>query len=437
MTSITVLRRSLGANRAILTNTSSLLGTTAVTSLLGLVFWGVAPVYFSINAIGLAGASVAAMMLLGQVSMLGLGTLLIGEFPRHRGQEASLVAVALITTTITGGALGALFAVLAPHVLSGLQPLAESAVAVVIFALGVALTASTFVLDQALIGLLRGDLQFGRNTVLAVAKLLAVMVAGIVFRGAGGLAIYGAWAFGNIASLLGLALLVVARKQWPHSYRPRWTLLRGLGRSALGHHALNLVQQVPNTAFPLVVTAVLSVAMTGYFYYSWMIASFAFLGLTSLATVLYAVGATDPVLFAKRMQLTLRLALVGGVAAAGIMLVGANAIMMILGHGNPAYVQYGAPSLRILELGVFPLIIRTHYVAVCRVSGRLGQAATIIAVGGGLELIGAGLGAHIGALTGLSVGWVIVVSVEAAFMVRVVYRAAYRSERIETGVSVS
>jgi hypothetical protein len=257
------------------------------------------------------------MMLLSQASMLGLGTLLIGEFPRHRGQEASLIAMALIVTGVTGSVLGVIFAVVAPHVIVGLHPLAQSVGAVILFALGVALTASTLVLDQALVGLLRGGLQLSRNTILAVTKLVAVIAAGFLSRNVGGLAIYGAWAIGNIMSLAGLAPIVVVRRECPRSYSPRWSLLRGLGRSALGHHALNLVQQVPNTAFPLVVTAILSVAMSGYFYYAWMIASFAFFGLTSLTTVLYALGTADPTALAERIRVTLRLAIIAGVLALG------------------------------------------------------------------------------------------------------------------------
>jgi len=421
---IAVVRRWLAANRALLSNTSSLMGTTLVTSVLGLAFWGIAPAYFSSNAIGLAAAAIAAMMLIGQVSVLGLGTLLIGEFARQQRRVASLIATALIVAGTVGVILGVLFALCTPLLIPGLQPLGESASSAAVFAAGVGLTAVTLVLDQAFVGLLRGGLQLGRNTILAVTKVGTVMIAGVLFKGAGGLAIYAAWGVGHIISLIGLTVFLVIKRQWPRVWRPRWGLLSGLRRAALGHHALNLVQQVPNTAFPLVVTAILSREMNAYFYYAWMIASFAFFGLSSLTTVLYAVSAANPAALAEKIQLTLRLSAGGGVLGVGIVLLGADLIMAVLGHGDHGYVRYGAPSLRIIELGVFPLIVRTHYVAVSRIHGRLTRASLLIAAGGVLELGAAGLGAHAGGLTGLSEGWLIAVSVEAALMARTVHAAA-------------
>ncbi len=422
---ISALRRWLATNRVLLGNTSSLLGTTAVTSLLGVAFYGVLPSYFSPHAIGFALTAIAAMMILSQISTLGLQTLLVGELPRQRDRAAPLIATALLVAGATGAGIGALFAALTTSLFAVLKlgELAAGLGSVAIFALGVGLTTVVFVLDAALVGLLRGNLQFGRNTILAVAKLGAVVVAGQLFRDAGSLAIYAAWAAGNVVSLLGLATFVVARGQWPRVYRPRLSLLRGLGRSALRHHALNLVQTIPNTAFPLVVTAILSATMSTYFNYSWLVASFVSLGLSALTTVLYAVGAADPAALAQKMRVTLWLSFGAVLLATLVVLVGADRIMTLLGHGDRRYADYGAWSLRIFEVGMFPLIIRTHYVAVSRVYGRMARAALVIAAGGALELVSASIGARMGGLTGFGVGWFVAVSIEALLMARTVYRA--------------
>src|SRR5881227_2001050 len=70
-------------NSIILVNAGSLVGTTAVTSVLGFVYWWLAAREFPPEVIGIASASISAMMLLGNFCMLGLGTLLITELPRQ------------------------------------------------------------------------------------------------------------------------------------------------------------------------------------------------------------------------------------------------------------------------------------------------------------------------------------------------------------------
>src|SRR5207253_8183724 len=78
---------------------------------------------------------------------------------------------------------------------------------VLLFAAGVSLTAVTLVLDQALVGLLRGELQLVRNAVFALVKLLALLAAGAGLADRGVQAIYETWAGGQVLSLLALAAL--------------------------------------------------------------------------------------------------------------------------------------------------------------------------------------------------------------------------------------
>ena len=173
----TVLYRRAKTNSGKFINAGSLVGTTAVTTMLGLAYWWVAARWFPPQAVGLGSAAISAMTLLGTVCIVGLGTLLVGELPRQPGKEGSLISAALIIVGGIGGCAGMVFAVVAPFVAVDFQTLRASIVDIVLFASGVSLTAITLVLDQAMIGLLRGELQFWRNTLFAVAKLAALFGA--------------------------------------------------------------------------------------------------------------------------------------------------------------------------------------------------------------------------------------------------------------------
>ena len=145
------LRALAVGNRALLANAGSMVGSTLATSLLGVAFWFIAARHFSETAVGVAGAAVSAMLLIGFVASFGLGTLLMGELPRREGAQRSLLNAALLAAAAAGLVLGLAFAVVAPLIASNLSPLNETVVATAAFALAVALTALAYVLDQALI----------------------------------------------------------------------------------------------------------------------------------------------------------------------------------------------------------------------------------------------------------------------------------------------
>src|SRR5690349_5536369 len=148
-----VIIQWLKANRVLLVNASSLIGTTAVTSGLGFVYWWVAARRFSPTAIGAASASLSAMTLLGGASLLGLDTLLVTELPRQPKQAGSIISTALLVVGVAGTGAGFLFALLASNLSPEFHPLGTSFVDILTFSIGVGGYALTWVLDQALIGL--------------------------------------------------------------------------------------------------------------------------------------------------------------------------------------------------------------------------------------------------------------------------------------------
>ncbi len=93
-------------NRSLLTNAGSLVATTVVRSALGVAFWLIAAHNFSQPAVGIASAAIAAMILLGFIGTLGLGTLLMGELPRRRDRHHWLLNAALLLNVLVGSISG-------------------------------------------------------------------------------------------------------------------------------------------------------------------------------------------------------------------------------------------------------------------------------------------------------------------------------------------
>lgn len=421
-----VLVQWVKTNSIMLINSGSLIGTSAVTSLLGFVYWWVAARQFPPEAVGVASASISAMTLLGGLCILGLGTLLITELPRQPGHKEELISTALIVVGGVGGCAGIVFAIVASYMSPGFKPLGANILDVAIFALGVNLTAITMVLDQAFVGLLRGELQFWRNVLLAVIKLVALFVIGLLLSSKGGITIYATWAMGNMLSLIALAVLLMFKKGIPRrKYLPQWGLLRKLGFAALQHHLLNLTLQAPVLILPMLVTVLLSARMNAWFYVAWMIASFVFLLPNVLTIVLHAMNSAQQSTLAQKARVTITLGVVISVFANCLLQFSTQWVLSMFGS---SYAEQAVWCLRVLLLAAFPLIIKYHYISICRIHDRIVGAMLGMLPGGVLEIGAAALGAHLGGLTGLSVGWVVAIYVESIFMFRTVYKAVLSLE---------
>jgi len=413
-------------NWDLISNTFSLVGTTVLTSGLGFIYWWVAARQFSPEAVGLASAAISTMSLLGTFSMVGLGTVLIGELPRQPGKQIAFVITALLVAGSTGLIMGLIFAFAGSGLAASLQPLFGNLGSSLIFALGVSITALTLVLDQALIGLLRGDVQLWRNGLFAVVKLVALLIVSYWFSEKLGLTIYTTWLVGNLLSLLFLFGFAAYKGINFRSYRPQWGLLRGLGRTALSHHALNLALLTPNLVLPVLVTIMLSTTVNAYFYVANMVATVVFMGPAALTTVLFAVGAADVGGLSQKIRFTIKIAVLIGLVANVLLIFSADPVLGLFG---PGYAQGAEWTLRILGLGIFPVIIKDHFVAIHRIQGRTNQAILPVTAGSLTELIGAILGGLMGGLTGLSLGFVIAMCLEAALMGPLVYRAVRPSKQ--------
>lgn len=406
------LRRQLEANWTLYLNASSLVATTAVTSILGFIFWWLASRVYAPEVVGVASAAIASMTLIGAIGILGLGTLLIGQINREPEQAGSII---ITSALVAGGAsflLGMLYAFAAPLLSPELSVLSDNVGNALLFASGVAFTSVTIILDQALIGLLRGGLQLWRNAIFSIAKLGVLYAFALWFASASGMSIYAAWLLGNIISL-GLVIAFIARSGLRLLHRPRFRLIRQLGRAALAHHAANLILQAPTLIMPIAVTALVSAATNASFYAAWMIASFAFVIPAHLATVLYAMSAGETAALMAKMRMTMRLSLFVAIPLSGLLLITANLLLALFGEH---YAEQASWCLRLLALGVFPLIVKYHYIALIRVYSQLDRAIVLLLTGSILEVVFAVVGLQVGALAGLAAGWVIAVSIQAVIM---------------------
>lgn len=405
---------------------AALVSTTVVTSGLGFVYWVIAARFFPPSAVGEAATGIAAMNLIAPFTVLGFGTALMAQLPTMQGRRAQLVSTAALVCGVVGAIVAAICALLLPSSFIGISSVGHDGWATTLFAAGVGAQGVGLMLDSALLSVLGGGIQFWRNAIFAVAKLILLVFFALSLSLIGSLSIYGSWFAANVISIVavGIFLLTQRRGASIRQVLPTLSVLRGLHFDAARHHGLNLSLQVPYFAMPIVANVTLGSERAGYLYAVWSVAGFVFVLPIALSTALFASGARDSSTILKEFKVTLRYSMLACLAANILILPFGGLVLRTFGA---AYADNGRLALIILCLGGFGVVIRDHHVAMARITGAVGREAVLISALSVLELAGAAVGALKGGLTGLTLGWVVAVAVEAVVLGPMVFRA-YRGQ---------
>lgn len=415
-------------NHELLRNAGSLAATTGLTSLFGFVYWIIAAHGFSQEAVGYGSASISAMGLLGTVGAFGLGTLLIGELPRRQAR-GGLFAAALATSGLGSLILGIGFPFIAEACGAKFPGFAGTPSRVAIFAAGVALTGASLVFDDGTIGLMRGGVQLSRNLLMSVAKLAVLPVMAVVLHDVYGVGLMLAWVIGTGVSFLPAAIMLM-RNGTRIFHRPDWGLLRRLSKIAMAHNWLNLALATPPRLIPVVVTIVVSPSANAAFYVAFMLANFLFMVPMSLSTVLFAIAAASPELIAEKLRFAIRVSLMVGLPGMAVLAVSAHYILGIFGSG---YSNLATLPLWLLIIGYIPWLPKAQYIAVCRATGKLTKAATVLSTAAACEIAAVVIGGKLGGLDGLSYAYIAVLFGEGFVTAPTVLRAAYARTAAATG----
>jgi O-antigen/teichoic acid export membrane protein len=403
---------------------ASLVGTTAVTSAMGFAYWAVAARMAPIREVGAATAVISTVTLLGTIGMFGFGTMLIAEASRFRGAVGSLVATSLLLVTVLATALAAASWVVLRFSHGAIGAAMASPWVAAGFIAGVGLTAAGMVLDQALIGIRASSVQLYRNTYFSVGKLALLVLLAVAAHSRSPEAMVWAWVVGIAFSMVVAAGHLAARK-YRLAQPVRLSALRGRVATTFHHNTLNFSLALPRLALPLLVASMLSAHANAGFYAAWMIVSFLYILPTHLSTALFAVAVGDSRALAPRLRAALRVCLLlGGLVAVAIAALAGPALRLF----GPDY-EIARTALAVMAVAYFPNVFKQCYVAVARVDNRLRKAGAVCSTAAVLELCLTGVGGWLDGLTGIALGFLAAVALQAIYYVPRVLRALWPSGR--------
>jgi O-antigen/teichoic acid export membrane protein len=411
--------RSLVAhNTAFFRNSSALAVGSIGAAALGFGYWWLAARTCTPEGVGRAAAYLSLMGLVGLLGEAGLGTLLAGEIMRHPGRERALTAAAGCAALVMSGIAGGVALFVSEAASRSFSGGSSHDVNSILFVFGCCFTGLSLVIDQALLGMLRGVLRMLRQFLFSGCKL--ILLVAVTARFSNETAILLSWVTAQLISLLLTGLLARRAGRRPIE-APDFQLLGALKTKVIDHYLLDVNVQAPGVILPYLVTVCLSATSNAAFSTLWMVFSVASIVPASLAAVLFPDIRAAPGRDRDKMLLSLRTSLAFATAFGFLVLVSSR---RILGSFNPSYAEIAGNGLQFLGFGLVGAVIKFHVCAGARVTNSMRKAALWFCVGAVWELAAAVIGCRFGRLSGLTLGWVTAVMLEAVVLMFIASRQA-------------
>jgi glycosyltransferase involved in cell wall biosynthesis/O-antigen/teichoic acid export membrane protein len=345
----------------------ALVASTALTSVLGVLYWAMAARRYAPQEVGRAATLISAMILISGVAQLNLTNGLPRFLPSAGERTRHLVVTAYLAGALLAASAATVFVSISEQGSLGLNG-GVAWLGRIWFVLAVVTWCIFALQDGVLTGLRQAVWVPVENGLFAVLKIVLLLVFAGSLQHIG---IFASWTLPVALSLVPVNLLIFRRLIPRHRARvvaappPHLPLIvRYLAADYLG----SLFQIASVTVLPLLVAARLGLEQAAFFYAAWVVASAFELVLANLGTSLLVEGASDELRIRSLTGSVARLACASVIPILAATALFAPQILAVLGHG---YAAQGTVLLRLVCLGmVFRAAVVLH-ITVARVQRRI------------------------------------------------------------------
>lgn len=364
-------------------NASSLASATAITSLLGVLFWAITARLYDPAGVGVATAQISSATLLAAFAQLGLGLLIVRYLPRAGLRSKWLVKRTYVVVTSASIVIGLGFVLLG----FGATYL-TTWVSVVLFVVAVPVLALFVIQDQTLLALGAAPWVPTENALFGIAKIafLPVLAGATIVSG-----IFAAWIL-PAAAAVAVVTWYIFRRRVPRNAALHESVnlpaRRQLWPQVAKQYLTGVFGQVAVLGMPLVIIDLLGATASGYFAIAWLInSSFGALLGNVVSAFVYDVRAGHPPTRHSIRHLILMVGFIGGIGGL-VTVVAAPVILTIIA---PGYAQEATTLLRLIGISVPLEAIWIIMLQFWWLENRMGWCAIGNAIASGLALATAAL----------------------------------------------
>lgn len=373
----TQLRRD-AAEHDLAASSVLLVAATAVTAVLGYVYWTLAARTVSPNSVGYATALVSAMVLVGEVSSMGLGFGMAYALPGAGHRWSAIVNSALLLVGLAAAALSLIFISGAALLRLRLGEIVHTPLLLTVFVITCTLWAMSLVFDHILVVERTASLLLIRQSLAALARLALAPLALFSAVVDSGFALFAVWGASVLLSCAPAATLFAFHSPLHRHLGPAldissvWQILPLSAKN----YAFAITSMLPYLLLPIIVSNILSFEHNAYYYTSFMITNLFLSMIHATNFTLFSHNAASGDLEPRKFNRIL-IGMYAFVGPAVLLLIGAREL--ILAMFGPAYVEHGSTLLLWLALLAFPKTLTELYTTERRIRREFRAAFALVA----------------------------------------------------------
>lgn len=353
-------------------NSLFMMGSTAIVSASGFVFWLIVANLYKDTQVGLATAIISAVTFIMNLSMLGLNYSIIRFLPKAK-QKNQLLSESYSIVSLSAAAFALIFLLLLPVLSPSLLFLREGygAAAFVVFSVLISLD---FISESIFMALRAGKYIFFKNVLVSLSKLILP----IFFVGLGAVGVFTAWALALSTALLVSSWVLIKRYKLRFSPAFRRDKLKEMISFSSINFIVGMFGIAPGLILPLMITNTINPETAAYFYVAFMIANLLYTIPFATTQSLFAEGSHDEKNFKLNVMKALKMILVLLFPAILVLMLLSNYILLFFGKN---YSIEGVRFLQLLALAGIPVAINYIGLTVLNVKRKLSALLVINFIG--------------------------------------------------------
>jgi O-antigen/teichoic acid export membrane protein len=381
-------------------NAYALIGSTVLTTGLGMLGWIAAARLYSVDEVGRGQSAVNAMIVLAGLGNLRLMNVLTRFLPRARARSAWLVTRSYLLAAVASLVVCAGYFAIDDHIIPVSELVGGSVLAHGWFALAVVGFAIFTLQDAVLTGVRRATWVPVENGLHGLVKLAIVVACAASLPSTG---IFASWVVPTLLALVPINIYIFRRLLPDNAaldIEAEDLSVRRLAPFTAAEYAGALCELAVVNVIPLVIAQQLGLAAAGVFGAAWLIGTTLDHVVVHFGSSLTAEAAAAPTELARLSRELLTRSAIVLVPIAAIVALGAPMILSLFGA---EYADQAGGLLRLLGIALVPRLLCTVAVVLARVRGRvravvgiqaalaIGTLSGTFALLGGMGLVAPGI----------------------------------------------
>jgi len=348
-------------------NAVYLILTNAVLAITGFLFWIAAARLYPAEAVGVASAAVAAMLLMMAFSTIGLDFALIRFLPATNGKSGDVINSCFTVSGLVSLCLAVVFIAGLDLWSPALLIIRENIAFGIVFVLSV-VAGTIFILSgRIFVAKRKSGFTLMQGMVLGLSRFVPLIVLAAFFEAFGMFFAWGA-AFLVAASCALSFMIPRVEPGYRPSFACRKSMVLKLLKFSLPNYFAHLCLAATQFVLPIIVINRLSAEENAYFYVAWTLGYVLFMIPVAISFSLFAEGSNNENGLKDQVMKSLKLLMVTVVPAVALVILVGDKVLLLFGT---EYSENATHLLRILAVSAVPFSLTFVYFGIRRVQMKM------------------------------------------------------------------